>query len=76
MFCFASVNRYLPDGQGIMPHQDGSAYFPTVATLSLGSHTILDIYEYTELPSSESGWYLDRRRPISPVLHFSTRVLA
>jgi len=39
------VNEYLP-GQGIMPHEDGPAYVPIVATLSLGSHTILDLYEY------------------------------
>lgn len=31
----------------IQPHEDGPAYFPTVTTLSLGSHTILDIFEYT-----------------------------
>lgn len=39
------VNEYLP-GQGIFPHEDGPAYFPTVTTLSLGSHTILDIFAY------------------------------
>lgn len=27
-----------------MPHEDGEAYMPTVATLSLGSHCILDMY--------------------------------
>jgi alkylated DNA repair protein alkB family protein 6 len=30
----------------VQPHEDGPAYFPTVTTLSLGSHTILDIFEY------------------------------
>lgn len=35
------------------PHEDGPAYFPTVTTLSLGSHTILDIFEYTEQDHSE-----------------------
>ncbi|KAI9329921.1 hypothetical protein DFJ73DRAFT_631127, partial [Zopfochytrium polystomum] len=34
------VNEYLP-GQGIMPHEDGPAYLPIVATVSLGSHTVL-----------------------------------
>ncbi|KAJ1035084.1 hypothetical protein NDA18_000685 [Ustilago nuda] len=41
------VNEYLP-GQGIMPHEDGLAYFPAVATISLGSHTLLDIYRYVD----------------------------
>ncbi|CAO1631938.1 unnamed protein product [Sympodiomycopsis kandeliae] len=39
------VNEYLP-GQGIMPHEDGDAYFSAVATVSLGSHTMLDIYRW------------------------------
>ncbi|KAJ1552118.1 Alpha-ketoglutarate-dependent dioxygenase alkB 6 [Cladochytrium tenue] len=34
------VNEYLP-GQGIMPHEDGPAYHPVVATVSLGSHAVL-----------------------------------
>lgn len=37
------VNEYLP-GQGIMPHEDGPAYYPVTATVSLGSSTMLDIY--------------------------------
>ncbi|XP_006867398.1 PREDICTED: alpha-ketoglutarate-dependent dioxygenase alkB homolog 6 [Chrysochloris asiatica] len=38
------VNQYLP-GEGIMPHEDGPLYFPTISTISLGSHTVLDLYE-------------------------------
>nr|XP_045368873.1 alpha-ketoglutarate-dependent dioxygenase alkB homolog 6 isoform X3 [Camelus bactrianus] len=38
------VNQYLP-GEGIMPHEDGPLYYPTVSTISLGSHTMLDLYE-------------------------------
>lgn len=30
------------------PHEDGSAYFPAVATVSLGGHTVLDIYRYAD----------------------------
>ncbi|KAJ1020031.1 hypothetical protein NDA16_004311 [Ustilago loliicola] len=41
------VNEYLP-GQGIMPHEDGPAYFAAVATISLGSHALLDIYRYVD----------------------------
>ncbi|KAL4871567.1 hypothetical protein BDV12DRAFT_194331 [Aspergillus spectabilis] len=38
------VNEYTP-GQGIMPHEDGGAYFPLVATVSLGGTVVLDLYE-------------------------------
>ncbi|KAL9924502.1 alpha-ketoglutarate-dependent dioxygenase alkB homolog 6 [Glossina fuscipes fuscipes] len=35
------VNEYRP-GQGIMPHTDGPLFFPTISSISLGSHTILE----------------------------------
>jgi len=38
------VNEYLP-GQGIMPHEDGAAYYPVVATVSLGGSSILNVTE-------------------------------
>jgi alkylated DNA repair protein alkB homolog 6 len=41
------VNEYLP-GQGIMAHEDGPAYSPVVATVSLGGATVLDIAEKIE----------------------------
>lgn len=37
------VNEYLP-GQGIMAHLDGPLFYPTIATINLGSHTVLDFY--------------------------------
>lgn len=37
------INEYLP-GQGIMPHQDGNLYFPTVCNISLSSPLFLDFY--------------------------------
>ncbi|GFF24324.1 alpha-ketoglutarate-dependent dioxygenase alkB homolog 6 [Aspergillus udagawae] len=37
------VNEYCP-GQGIMPHEDGAAYYPLVATVSLGAPIVLDLY--------------------------------
>ncbi|XP_075042943.1 putative RNA/DNA demethylase ALKBH6 [Mixophyes fleayi] len=37
------VNEYK-SGEGIMPHEDGPLYYPTVTTISLGSHTVLDFY--------------------------------
>lgn len=44
------LNEYLP-GQGIMPHEDGAAYYPVVATISLGGSVVLDVTE----KKSESG---------------------
>ncbi|OCT53187.1 Alpha-ketoglutarate-dependent dioxygenase alkB 6 [Cladophialophora carrionii] len=41
------INEYKP-GEGIMPHEDGPAYSPVTATVSLGSHTVLEIYEKNE----------------------------
>jgi len=37
------VNEYL-SGQGIMPHEDGPLFYPTITTVNLGSHTVLDYY--------------------------------
>ncbi|KAJ3264971.1 hypothetical protein HDU77_007060 [Chytriomyces hyalinus] len=37
------INEYLP-GQGIMPHLDGPAFKSAVATVTLGSHCVLDFY--------------------------------
>lgn len=34
------VNEYLPE-QGILPHLDGSLFYPTITTISVGSHTVL-----------------------------------
>lgn len=41
------VNEYLP-GQGIMPHRDGDLFYPTITTVSVGSHTVLRFSEPTD----------------------------
>ncbi|XP_063381562.1 alpha-ketoglutarate-dependent dioxygenase alkB homolog 6 [Cydia fagiglandana] len=41
------VNEYLA-GQGIMPHLDGSLFYPTITTISVGSHTVLKFLEPSE----------------------------
>ncbi|KAL0880480.1 hypothetical protein ABMA27_002890 [Loxostege sticticalis] len=41
------VNEYM-SGQGIMPHLDGSLFYPTITTISLGSHIILKFLEPNE----------------------------
>ncbi|KGO47237.1 Oxoglutarate/iron-dependent dioxygenase [Penicillium expansum] len=49
------VNVYQP-GQGIMPHEDGSAYYPLVATVSLGAPIVLDLYhKHTQGDREESA---------------------
>ncbi|MCO5584623.1 hypothetical protein L7F22_038554 [Adiantum nelumboides] len=50
------INEYLP-GQGIMPHQDGPAYFPVVAILSLGSPAVMQFTPHQKLldPSENIG---------------------
>lgn len=37
------INEYSP-GEGIMPHTDGSAYYPLVATLSLSSQSVVHFW--------------------------------
>lgn len=41
------VNEYLP-GQGISPHEDGDVYHPVVATVTLGSHCVYNLYRKDE----------------------------
>ncbi|CAH2078446.1 unnamed protein product [Thlaspi arvense] len=48
------INEYHPD-QGIMPHQDGPAYFPVVAILSLGSPAVMDFRPHLRLRSGDDG---------------------
>lgn len=56
------VNEYLPD-QGILPHEDGPAYYPVVATVSLGSPGVLDVYAKSQL--QEPRWrVLQERRSL------------
>ncbi|KAL4659628.1 alpha-ketoglutarate-dependent dioxygenase alkB6-like, partial [Arapaima gigas] len=47
------VNEYNP-GEGIMPHVDGPLYYPTVTTISLGSHTLLDFYHSVSAAQDDS----------------------
>ena len=52
---------------GILPHEDGPAYYPIVATVSLGAHTVLDIYDKSDSEVKrrlEPKWkLLQGRRP-------------
>ena len=51
------VNQYKT-GEGIMPHEDGLAYHPITATVSLGAPSVLDIYEKTPEGERQAqpGW--------------------
>ncbi|KAI5005063.1 hypothetical protein ZWY2020_032306 [Hordeum vulgare] len=46
------INEYHPN-QGIMPHQDGPAYFPVVAIISLASPVVLDFTPHGKLRGLE-----------------------
>jgi len=48
------INEYLP-GQGIMPHEDGGAYHPVVATVSLGGSTVLKVSQKRAADSAPAG---------------------
>lgn len=53
------VNEYLP-GQGIMPHEDGPAYHPVTATISLGGSLVLDVYDKSVARKEDDGTELWR----------------
>ena len=52
------LNEYKA-GQGIMPHLDGDLFFPTISTLSLGSHTVLNFYH--QMADGETANWQDRK---------------
>ena len=52
------INEYKP-GQGIAPHKDYSKFGPTVACVSLGAETLLDLY--SEDRSRRVPIYVPRR---------------
>lgn len=54
------VNEYLPK-QGIMPHTDGPLFYPTVTTISCGSHTTLEILENDAKRDKICDIFLERR---------------
>ncbi|XP_041980299.1 alpha-ketoglutarate-dependent dioxygenase alkB homolog 6 [Aricia agestis] len=45
------VNEYTP-GQGILPHLDGSLFYPTITTISVGSHIVLKFLEPSDNDAS------------------------
>ncbi|CAI0457360.1 unnamed protein product [Linum tenue] len=69
------INEYLPS-QGIMPHQDGPAYFPVAAILSLGSPAVMDFTPHSRLRASpdplEDEGGEGRRHPSSETLEAET----
>jgi alkylated DNA repair protein alkB family protein 6 len=50
----ALVNRYKP-GEGILPHEDGPAYEPKVAIVSLGSPAVLRFWRRRRREGNNSG---------------------
>ena len=39
----------------LQPHEDGDLYYPTVSTITLGSHTLLDFYHRLDSGGGETG---------------------
>lgn len=62
------LNEYLP-GQGIMPHEDGPAYHPVVATLSLGTHTVFHYYRYAPNADEKPSNAPENDQPSSTEVH-------
>ncbi|CAD6205161.1 unnamed protein product [Miscanthus lutarioriparius] len=46
------INEYHPN-QGIMPHQDGPAYYPVVAIISLASPVVIDFTPHQRLKEQQ-----------------------
>lgn len=46
------VNEYSP-GQGIMPHVDGDLFYPTITTITCGSHTVLNFRENVDMDNMD-----------------------
>lgn len=46
------INEYL-SGQGIMAHTDGPLFYPTISTISCGSHTVLEFLKQSENESNK-----------------------
>ncbi|KAF2032416.1 hypothetical protein EK21DRAFT_61182 [Setomelanomma holmii] len=55
------INEYKP-GEGIMPHEDGNAYAPVVATVSLGGSLCLDIIAKPTSPEQTRDLEADATR--------------
>lgn len=58
------VNEYL-SGEGIMPHLDGPLFYPTITTISCGSHAVLEFQEALESNDEEAKV---ERRPVTKLL--------
>lgn len=54
------VNEYL-SGQGIMPHSDGPLFYPTIATISCGSHNVISFAEKDSEDKNKYSVLLERR---------------
>lgn len=58
------VNEYKP-GQGISMHEDGNAYWPVVATVTLGGYGVLDVRrKRCSIPAGDQASLRSRREPV------------
>lgn len=69
------INEYK-SGEGIMPHEDGSAYAPVVATVSLGSTLCLEITSKPRAAGTEDATNITHDTDISEAEYsIPTRIL-
>ncbi|EFX74607.1 hypothetical protein DAPPUDRAFT_307189 [Daphnia pulex] len=54
------INEYKPN-EGIMPHLDGPLYSSTIATVNLGSHTVLNFYDSNDREKVSFSLFLEPR---------------
>ncbi|KAK4037582.1 hypothetical protein OUZ56_029613 [Daphnia magna] len=54
------INEYKPN-EGIMPHLDGPLYSSTIATINLGSHTVLNFYKSEKRDKIAFSLFLEAR---------------
>ena len=50
------VSQIVLNGMLILlqPHEDGNLFYPTVSTITLGSHSVLDFYKHIQHTSATS----------------------
>ena len=53
----SSVSQIVLNGMLILlqPHEDGNLFYPTVSTITLGSHSVLDFYKHIQHTSATSN---------------------
>lgn len=54
LYVFTWIHWKVDSFDGLQAHEDGPLYYPVVATLNLGSHTLLDFYPHHQSTSADT----------------------